>query len=337
MNYTRLVQEAWRTTWEHRWLWVLGLFAGGAVGGFSFGGGGNGAQWRMDDGRGLTNDMPGVIPGTGGGIAQAEAVARQASEWVAANYLLLGGIAVGLLVLGIASLILAPVAQGAMAEATSDYAEGRATTLANAFRTGVHLFWRYVGLWVLLMAAAFIVAGAIAALGAAAFIGISAAGDSTRGVAIGVAILLGIPLLLALIAGGVAVSIAVAYAQRAIAHERVGPIPALREGFDLLRHHLRVSLMAWLLNVLLAIGSAIGIGALVAATVAVLGVVGAGIWLSAGVAAGLAFVVLAVTAVVAEALTLVGASNTFFWSYWTLTYLSLIAPGAPSEAAAVPA
>ena len=58
MNYTKLVQDAWRTTWEHRWLWVLGLFAGGAVGGFSFGGGGNGAQWRMNDAPGRTADMP---------------------------------------------------------------------------------------------------------------------------------------------------------------------------------------------------------------------------------------------------------------------------------------
>lgn len=33
MNYSELVAEAWRLTWRHRFLWVLGLFAGGGLGG----------------------------------------------------------------------------------------------------------------------------------------------------------------------------------------------------------------------------------------------------------------------------------------------------------------
>jgi hypothetical protein len=41
MDYGALIREAWGTTWRHRFLWVLGLFAGGAVG-VSAGGGGNG-------------------------------------------------------------------------------------------------------------------------------------------------------------------------------------------------------------------------------------------------------------------------------------------------------
>ena len=32
MDYGRLIQEAWALTWRYRFLWVLGCFAGGAVG-----------------------------------------------------------------------------------------------------------------------------------------------------------------------------------------------------------------------------------------------------------------------------------------------------------------
>jgi hypothetical protein len=31
MDYGALIRAAWQTTWRHRLLWVLGLFAGGVV------------------------------------------------------------------------------------------------------------------------------------------------------------------------------------------------------------------------------------------------------------------------------------------------------------------
>ena len=47
LEYGALIRDAWQTTWRHRFLWILGLFAGGAVG-VSFGGGagGNGGADR---------------------------------------------------------------------------------------------------------------------------------------------------------------------------------------------------------------------------------------------------------------------------------------------------
>jgi hypothetical protein len=44
VDYGALIREAWQTTWRHPYVWILGRFAGGAVGVASGGGaGGNGA------------------------------------------------------------------------------------------------------------------------------------------------------------------------------------------------------------------------------------------------------------------------------------------------------
>ena len=42
MEYGRIVRDAWQITWRHPFLWVLGLFAGGAAStSFNFRGSGN--------------------------------------------------------------------------------------------------------------------------------------------------------------------------------------------------------------------------------------------------------------------------------------------------------
>ena len=35
MDYAAVIRDAWRLTWRNRFLWILGLFAGGAVGGWT--------------------------------------------------------------------------------------------------------------------------------------------------------------------------------------------------------------------------------------------------------------------------------------------------------------
>ncbi len=84
MDYGRLIQEAWALTWRYRFLWVLGFFAGGAVGA-SFGNG-DAMPWRSN-----RPDGDRALPGAG---ATAEDVAR----WLAAH--------AGLVVLAAALLVL---------------------------------------------------------------------------------------------------------------------------------------------------------------------------------------------------------------------------------------
>ena len=106
----------------------------------------------------------------------------------------------------------------------ADIATGRGSSLGLAWRAGLHFCWRYVGLGLALLAIVLPVAAAAGVLFVIAITrGVIAAGATPgdgANAAIVVALpLIGIPLVLAGIAGGVVFSIVAAYAQRSVAIE----------------------------------------------------------------------------------------------------------------------
>src|SRR5207249_4482063 len=117
---------------------LIGLFAGGA--GSMPGGGG----WRM----GPSDTAPGRMGETAGRMAS------EAAAWAAANAWLVGLLLALVGVVGLGLIALSLVAQGAMARATADLAEGRPTGAGPSWRTGLRLVWRYAGLWLTLIGAA---------------------------------------------------------------------------------------------------------------------------------------------------------------------------------------
>ncbi len=256
-----------------------------------------------------------------------------------------------------ALLILSLIAQGGIARATVDLAIGRSCTLSSAWQAGRRVFWRYVGLWLVLVGAgvlvAFLIAVMVVAMITYAPLGLLLALLVAAGavfafvrvilrmserwsaprwlIGLGAA-LFALPLFTILIVAALIVSIVVAYAQRAIAAEDIGPVAALRLSWHLLRLHVGESLLAWLINVALAIGAAIAIAASVLSTLLALIGVGAAISAAAGFATPtLVYIGLAALGLLAVGLTLVGVANTFFWNYWTLAYLRLSGP-APATA-----
>ena len=139
-----------------------------------------------------------------------------------------------------------------------------------------------------------------------------------------IVLILGVPLALALLVGGIALSVVVAFAQRAIAVEDVGPLASLHSGWRLLRAHLRESALLWLLNVGLAIGAGLAAGLLALVLAAVL--MGGGMLLYAvvGMDTGvIAYAAVGCLAMLVALLLAAAVVNTFFWSYWTLAYLRL--------------
>ncbi|HEY3060596.1 MAG TPA: hypothetical protein VGL99_16685 [Chloroflexota bacterium] len=337
MNYGRLIQQAWSLTWRYRFLWLLGILAGGGVGLPALNGNASGSGWRVGSGE-LGPPNPQVAKWT-----------SDVSAWAVANVGQL--ITAGLLcvVLLVTLLILSLIAQGGMARATVDLASGRSCTLSSAWQAGRQLFWRYVGLWLVLVGAAAMVASVIAVMVAAiiayapfglllallvaaaalfAFVHVilrmSESWSAPRWL-IGLgATVLALPLFTILIVAALTGSIVLAHAQRAIAAEDVGPVAALRSGWRLLRLHIGESLLAWLINVALAIGAAIAfVAGVLSALLALLGV-GAAIWAAAGFdTPTFVYMGLPALALLAVGLTLVGVANTFFWNYWTLAYLRL--------------
>jgi hypothetical protein len=352
MEYGSLIGQAWKITWRYRFLWLLGILAGGAVGIPSLNGGNTG--WQTN-----SRDTGQLSPGLAAAAAGIE-------EWALANIgLLIGVAAVGVL-LALVLLVLSFIAQGGMAQATADLATGHTSTLGRAWSAGLHLFWRYVGLWLVLVAAGIIIAAIIGAVVAAVALVAVAGGAPGVGLAIGAlaaaaivvgfvvfvvqavgetsvprwlilvgATLFALPLFTILAVVALGLSIVVAFAQRAIAVENAGPIDALRSGWRLTRAHLGESLLTWLINVGLAIATALtalfGIGG----AVMLLGGIGWALFSVAGLTAPtVAYIGVGGLALLVLILTLTGIANAFFWTYWTLAYLRLSGRGSEEIAPA---
>ena len=130
MEYGTLIRQAWTITWRYRFLWLLGVLAGGAVGVPSLGGsgGGGGAPAR---GRGNVD------------VAQLEpriaAAGQQVAVWAEQHIGLLVGLAALAVVLALTLLVLSLIAQGAMARATADLAAGDAADCTSGGRTEARL------------------------------------------------------------------------------------------------------------------------------------------------------------------------------------------------------
>ncbi len=338
-----MIRQAWAITWRYRFLWLLGVLAGGAVGVPSMNRGG-GANTRV---RGDSDDLAqlkSALPG----------FTESVSDWVSANVGLLIGLAVLGFVIVLALIVLSVVAQGGMARATADLATGRPSSLGSAWAAGVRMFWRYVGLWLTLGAVAFVVGSAIAVCVGAAVLafnvglpvvsGVIAAlivaavvtsfvtvmlrmtrtSTTPRWLVVVASALFALPVLPVLLVVALSVSIVVAFAQRAIAIDNVGPWTALRSGWQLARAHLGESFVTWLVNLGLALVAGIVLAVTIIGGVLVLAAGGAAVVLLTGFSVPtIIYASLAILVLLAVGLTVAGAANTFFWTFWTLVYLRL--------------
>jgi len=313
MDYGSLIGQAWRLTWRHRFLWVLGLFAPSTVGSCSTGGGGSGFQFNADDFRRLPPDLQGQLYDLG--------------NWLTANAGTIIALAIAaavlFLLLGLVLLVISTIAQGGVAMATADLALGRPSALGPAFRAGLHLFWRYLGL-LLIMIGLFILLVLLVAAGVIlAMLAINTAGGVAHTVLVGIAGLVAVVLFLLAIPLFIAVSIAVAFAQRAMAVEDVGPIDGLRAGFRLIRQRVGTSILVWLVNVALSIGGGLAVLVGIVVLLVPLGVMGIALFVIAGMSTVVViYGVAAVVALMIAGWILGSIANIFFWNYWTLVYLN---------------
>jgi hypothetical protein len=305
MRYGQLIRDAWQITWRHPFLWMLGLFAGGTASA-SISSRGNPSS-SLPDGR--------VVP-------RLNLTPDAVMAWASAHVGLIVSVAVTVALVGLVLLAISLIAQGGMARATADFASGGTSTLGRAVGTGLHLFWRYAGLWLLLIVAATVVAATVA--GAVALIvGLTVFAEQSAWV-VAPAVLVGLVLLVAGIVAGVAVSIVVPLAQRAIAVRDVGPLAALRDGWRVLRSRPGASLLVWLIDVGLTLATGLLIAMAVIAVVLVLAIPAVLLWYTfAFTTPTIVYLAFAGLAVLGVLLAMVSVTNTFFWSYWTLAYLRL--------------
>ncbi|MCC7107388.1 MAG: hypothetical protein IT307_19805, partial [Chloroflexi bacterium] len=162
MEYGTLIRRAWDLSWRHRFLWILAFFAPATCTGGGSGGGGP---------QDLSTPS---LPGGAGNLLppDASALGAQAMTWVQQHLaLLLLALAIVILLV-LAWLVVSHVCQGAIAQATSDLALGRLTSLGTAWRAGLRRFWCYVGLSLVLLGIALCVMltlGVVVGVGAMVF------------------------------------------------------------------------------------------------------------------------------------------------------------------------
>lgn len=312
MDYGRLIQRAWRLTWQYRFLWVLGLF----VPGF----GGSGGNVNVGN---LGNLFDGGASGSGAGASDAARAAGEVGRWLERNVGLVIALVGLVLLLALALWLVGFVAQGGMARATAALALGQPMTANAAWRAGVSLFWRYLGLGLLqlgigLLLVLLLAGGVVLAV----LLAMNARGGA-QVLVIVVSVLIGLLLLLPLLAFLIGLSIVVAFAQRAMAVDDLGPARALAAGARRLRSRLAATAMTWLISAGLGIG--VGIALVVAAILLLLPLGGVGFLLYANLGLSTGFIAYAVGALLLIAVLwcLSGIANTYAWSYWTLAYLAL--------------
>lgn len=133
MDYGRLINRAFGLAWQHKILWILGLFsvAGGSSLNFgdAFSGNGDDPLWSSfnqdfgDFGSGFDNlDPEMLLP-------------------------LVGAMALVAMVIGLVFFIASLIATPALIDSVNNITRGGYFTFANSFSRGVDLFWRFFGLF----------------------------------------------------------------------------------------------------------------------------------------------------------------------------------------------
>jgi len=282
MDYWDLVTRSLRLAWKYKFLWFFGFFVSS--------GGGNVGQWQED-----------------------------AAPWLREFFVMhpyaFVSLIIGVVILGLAMIVLNVISTGGLIRSTSLAHGGRPISFAQTWRAGLSTFWRLLGLSVLAILTVFAVTA-----GCAVPIVISALGGAPG---IAIAFVIGAVLFLPYLAFLFLLTFTVTYAEREVVLQDADIFSAIREGWNLTKAWIWKSLAVWLVMLLsgLVFATALIMGILIVAIPFVL--IGIGNLVAAlvlGIPIGLAILVLAS-----------GWYGTYSYSVWTLTYEQLKAATAHDD------
>ncbi len=234
MDYGKIVSTGWKQAWQHKTLWIFGLFISGGGMGIS-----NNIGDKFKFGRKMNLDLPDI------------------ETFLMDHLLLIILLAALAFVAFLIWVVLSTISVGGLIDAAGQLKRGEVYGFGRAFKNGAHYFWRIFGLGLL----TFIVAAAIVILlilfGVIAFLIAAALGI--------LSLLILIPLLIIAI---FLITITQAMAQRYIILKDYKVFDALADGFNLWKSHLGPSLLYSLIYI--GIGIAVMMGTLVIVLFAVM-------------------------------------------------------------------
>jgi hypothetical protein len=308
MDYGALVRDAWRITWRHKYLWLLGFLAGEA--------GGCGISYNIGDIDPTRFDS--VVP---------ESTFNRTESWLNAHWEIVILIIAGFFLLGLVLLVVSLIARGGLIAGVDEISRGGRPTLGRAWGAGVRRFWRLLGMYLLIGVTIFVVIGLVLAAIIVPLV-IWASSDAQPGPA-WIVLLVMLVLLLALLAIPVAlgVQLVTTWGTRSLVLDQTGIVESLGAGWRLLRRRLGTSILLLLLSLVIGLAVAMLIGIAVAAIAIPVGI-GA---VASDADAGLLWGGITLLGLVLLAATVIGSAitGTFFSAYWTLAYRRLLTPPAP--------
>jgi hypothetical protein len=317
VQYEQLIRDAWRLTWERRFLWWLALFAGSASTFVSTGG------LRIDELAVPLRDVMSTMP-----IELRERI-PDVLRWINQNIAILttGAAVLGLVLL--LMLVFSCAFKAALARATLDLARQQSTSLGQAWSAGLPYLWRFVGLS--LMFDLFVGLAILVFIGIFTTIGLLSVDGNPVGPAMGA--ILALPLGIASIILAVIASIIFPYAEREVLDHDAGALDGLRSGWRLLRTRIRPSLIVWFINMVIGVAAGVVIGITFIIVGLVLIIPGTIMWWQLGPGAlTIGYVGLAAAFAALVMFVMGGISNAYQWMFWSLAYVRLVEGDQPATA-----
>jgi len=222
MIFSKIIKDSYRITIKHRFLWLLGILAGGTgVGSNAMNYNSNSGDFDIDKAKEMFN-LP-VASESASNFLSSHAHA--ASDKISNDYFVCGLIVLGIIVLLIflALIYISITAKGAIVLSVSDLAEGKESNLKSAWGKGHKYFWRRLSFGLLLCLFVFL-AVFVLALPAIIF--------GIAGLTIP-AIIFGILAFLIFIVGMIYLSLIIPVAERALFLNQHRPTEAIKAGYKI--------------------------------------------------------------------------------------------------------
>jgi len=295
-NFGEVLTRAWQITWKYKVLWIFGILAGCTNGGGGGGGGGNSGYRVGPSDSNLPPEMKRFFHEMGNFV-----------NWVEDNlWVFVAIMVVVFLVLMVISVFLGTIGRIGLIKGSYEAEQGaEKLVFGELFSTSMPYFWRVFGLSFLIGLAFFIILVPIVLVGVLSVVGIACL----------------IPFICLLIPVGIAVSIIIEQANRAIVLEDLSIFDGLKRGWEVARSNVGPILVMAL--ILFGIGLVLGIVISLPIFLIVFPAVfafamGEGQSFTPLYTAGVCFCLY-----IPVAWLLNGVLTTFTQSAWTLTYMRL--------------
>ncbi len=331
MDFGEVLGKAWKITWKHKVLWIFGIFASCGTR--------SGPNFNFNTSYRTGNEFSGPTPSLPPAMMDALDRFTHLFEDPTFIWKFIAVVISVVCIIAILEIFLGTIGRIGLIRGAAD-AEAGAERLGfgELWKSGLHYFWRFFGLSLLIGSPILLIYLAlVAGIIVFAVYASETRGYSSSAAAPGLFVLIAVLCAFACVVFLLAILISFLspQAERAIVIENEGVINGLRRGWNVLTKNLGSILIVWLITVVIgfAAGILIALPVLVVVVPAVFAFMAGGSQASYTplIVAGLCILAYLPVSLVAE-----GILMTYLQSVWTLTYLRLVKPNPEAGTPVVP-